>query len=336
MKFVRWFMFILIGLALLILITALFLPKSLNFVAYTEINAPVKKVYYSLSHFTDRQSWDPWLKQDSTVKMEIQLNENVLGSKYSWTSIHSSGGEMVIDTAILNEHLAFSLGFDGMSKKARVWNDFSEIDGKTKLSWGFYQDASYPVGRIFMALIKGRLEKDYRQGLENFKNLVEEKGVKMSYLSEPIVQEMPGFEAIIISGKANLSEMNTLIYKLFGSLLNEIDAQDLTIEGTMFTHFLNYDPNSNISEFEIGVPVSKAGKGNLDLKFKTFPSFMALKVTHTGPYDELPDSYKEIMEYAEKNNIQLTANSWEFYLSDPKTLKDESKWQTLLAFPLIK
>jgi hypothetical protein len=84
---------------------------------------------------------------------------------------------MVIDSVVPYEHIYFTLSFTGMSQKPLVWNDFTSKEGKTLLTWGFLQGTSYPVGRIFMAIMKSKIQADFDLGLSNLKKLLEDKGV---------------------------------------------------------------------------------------------------------------------------------------------------------------
>lgn len=327
---------ILLGLAVLILVVALFLPKKVKIISETEINLPLNKVYYSLVTFTDRSSWDPWITQDSTIDISVTLKEGHIGSKYSWTSEKMGSGEMVIDSVMRNSHIYCTLSFAGMSQKPLVWYDLSENAGKANVLWGFSEDASYPAGRIFMSLMKSRIKADYDLGLANLKKHLEEHGVKMSKLSEFVIEEIPGFTALVIPGRGTMDELSTMMGEMFGTVMAATQAQGLQVSGAPFVHYLNYDEATGISDFEAGVPVMKAGKSRDGVKKLNVSAFTALKVTHTGPYQELGDTYNKIMKHIEEQKIDALGEAWEIYLTDPMQEPDEMKWQTVIAFPLKK
>lgn len=336
MKILKSVLLVIIGLALLVMLIALFLPGKLKIVSQKEINLPVNKVYYSLSTFADHGKWDPWLEKDSTAKIVITLSDGTVGSKYSWTSKKSGAGEMVIDSVVPGKHIALTLAFEGMNQKAYVWNDLTDNNGKTIVTWGFQQKASFPVGRIFMALIKGKLRKDYDRGLSNLKRLLESEGVRMSSLTGIVEKEVPGFDAMVASGKGSMEEISMKLGGLFGQAMAAVQEQKLQISGAPFSRYMNYDPQTQITEFEAGFPVVKAGKSKGDVKAVTVKSFTAIQAMHTGPYDEFDISYGDLMKYIQGNNISIAPESWEFYLTDPQTVNDPLKWQTIIALPLIK
>jgi len=334
MKILRKLLFGLLGLVLLFLVVALFAPKYLEIVSETEINLPVNKVFYSQLNFIDRGKWDPWISKDTTTKTSITLSEDGVGSVYSWTSEKMGSGKMVVDSVVTNQHIALTLSFAGMNQSSKVWNDFSEKDGKTLLKWGFYQDATYPVGRIFMLLMKGKLQSDYDQGLANLKKYLEENGVKMSSLSGITTDEISGFTAITISDTGTMEKVSARTPEMFGTLLSVVQSQGLEVAGYLFSHYSNYDEATGKSDFEVGIPVKKAGKTVEGVKVITVAGFRGLKAIHTGPYEELSNSYEQLMSHIATNNVPAINEAWEFYLTDPEMETDPTKWKTLIVFPM--
>jgi len=334
MKVLKSFLLILIGLVALILVIALFLPKEVKIVSETEINLPVNKVFYSLATFSDHASWDPWIGDDSTVQTEITRVDGYVGTKYSWKGEKTGSGELVIDSLTLNKYLYFTLSIGEMSQKPLVWNDLEEKDGKTLLKWGFSQDASYPAGRIFMAIMKNKLVSDYNRGLANLKSLLEEKGVMMSSLTDMAIKDIPGFAALVVPGRASMAELDSMLPSIFGNILKISGEEGLEISGLPFVHYLGYDEATDMSDFEAGYPVNKTGKAKPGIKSIIVPTFSALTALHKGPYDELDNSYGIMMQYITEQNITAANEAWEFYQTDPELVPDEMEWRTVIAFPL--
>ncbi len=55
---------------------------------------------------------------------------------------------------------------------------------------------------------------------------------------------------------------------------------------------------------------------------------------HTGPYEEFTTSYGKLSEYVITNGLELTGEAFEFYVTGMMQESDNSKWETLIAFPL--
>ena len=62
------------------------------------------------------------------------------------------------------------------------------------------------------------------------------------------------------------------------------------------------------------------------------PAVRAVVGTHVGPYDELEQSYAELMPWLEMEGVELTDSMLEFYDSPPET--DPAATVTRLVFPL--
>jgi effector-binding domain-containing protein len=334
MKFIKWFFIILIGLAALILLVALFLPKTLDVREETSINLPVNKVYYSLATFSDRTSWDPWMSQDTSTLVQFEFVEGNIGNKFTWTSKKMGSGSMVIDSVMKDQYIGMTLSFTDMNSTAKVWHDLSSLDGGTHLSWGFQQEASYPVGRIVSVIMKNMIRSDYQKGLSNLKAYLETHGVKMSQLSEIRTEVVTPFYALTVEGKGTMDEMSRSMSELFKVVMESVEKQGLTIDGIPFNHYIYYDQATGLSTFEVGFPVTGPGKSMDGIKAIKVEGFQALEAIHTGPYTEFGDSYEKFMRYITENKVPVRMTSWEFYLTDPTMEPDETKWKTLIAFPI--
>jgi len=335
MKILKKILYTLLGLIALILIVSLFLPGKLKVISEADVNLPVSKVFYSLASFNNHSKWDPWIVKDTTSVITVMPVQGYLGSKYSWTGKDSGAGEMVIDSVVKNKYISLSLSFVGIKQKAKVWYELTPLENnRTRVSWGFLQDATYPVGRIFIAFFKPSLQKEYNKGINNLKRMLEIDGVSMSTLSEITVGDIQQFDAMIVSGRGIVEETSIKLAKMYSRIFSAIRDQGLEVSGNPFIHNLNYDKETGVSDFEVGVPVKKAGKPSGDVKPQIYKSFKAVKAVHTGPYDEFMNSYNSMLKYISRENISIKGEGWEFYLTDTQMEADELKWQTLIAFPL--
>lgn len=53
---------------------------------------------------------------------------------------------------------------------------------------------------------------------------------------------------------------------------------------------------------------------------------------HTGPYEELAESYMALMQYVEGNEIPVKFNAWEFYTNNPDIVKYPTLYKTEIYF----
>lgn len=53
-----------------------------------------------------------------------------------------------------------------------------------------------------------------------------------------------------------------------------------------------------------------------------------------GPYDTLGKTYGIIQEHMKAKGFAPSDTMWEYYLSDPATEPDPTKWQTRVVWPI--
>ncbi len=69
-----------------------------------------------------------------------------------------------------------------------------------------------------------------------------------------------------------------------------------------------------------------------EVAFKTIKEGKCLQMLHVGPYDDEPESFRKMEEYANKNHLKRkTKKHREIYLSDPRRAKPENL-KTVLRF----
>lgn len=66
----------------------------------------------------------------------------------------------------------------------------------------------------------------------------------------------------------------------------------------------------------------------------TLPEAEAFEAVHMGPYDSLEKTYGIIQEHMKAEGFTPSDTMWEYYLSDPETEPDPTKWQTRVVWPI--
>lgn len=92
-----------------------------------------------------------------------------------------------------------------------------------------------------------------------------------------------------------------------------------------------YGMPSAVVDVEIGFGIDRLVDAP-GLNVNEQPATRAVVGTHVGPYDELSQSYQELMPWFEQQEFDLADLMWEFYDSPPET--DPSETVTRMVFPL--
>jgi effector-binding domain-containing protein len=102
--------------------------------------------------------------------------------------------------------------------------------------------------------------------------------------------------------------------------------------GAPYVRYLDLD--ASVFPIEAGLPVTE----HLDLaepiQFDALPGGRLAVWTHTGPYDQLADSWRAFTEWLAAHGEGASGPGWESYLTDPGAEPDPSRWITELVVPL--
>ena len=92
-----------------------------------------------------------------------------------------------------------------------------------------------------------------------------------------------------------------------------------------------YGMPTEVVDVEIGFGIDQAVDGP-GLTVAEQPATRAVVGTHVGSYDQLPESYDELMTWLQGQDLELADSMWELYDSPPDT--DPAQTVTRIVFPL--
>lgn len=317
MKFLKWFVIVIGIIIAALLIAAAVVPKSIHVKAETEVKLSPEKVFHAVASYTDRELWDPWVSADSTSKAEYELTESYIGSGYSWKGEKTGTGRMQMDTVDYGKYIGSHIFFREGTEPSLVEWFFEPSDSGTMVSWEFNAEGKYPVERLMINLMKSGLQKSLETGLANLKAHFEETGVSLNSYSEIELVDMKGINAMVAGTGGTMDEITGQIESLFGKVMQTVQEQGLEVTGAPFSYYYNYNPQNNTSSAYFGRSVTTAGKPTSDVIYVSLPASKAVKLTHTGPYDQVGQAYEMMMKYISENELNATWEAFEFYLNDP-------------------
>ncbi|HYW94449.1 MAG TPA: GyrI-like domain-containing protein [Bacteroidales bacterium] len=334
MKFIKWFLIIIVSLIAALLVVAAFLPKEMKISAETDINLPRTKVFRDVVSFTDRSFWDPWISIDSTAETSVDFEDMYAGTRFSWTGKVVGTGEITVDSTDFGNYISSTIRFGGQKTPAKVTWRFKGDNQTTHVIWTFQSSARYPLGRYALLFLKKQIKKRYTRGLENLSKRLDQKDISLSSLSGFTIVNRPEMSAMIASASGDMKQVTAQFDSLFASITRVVSGQSLEVTGPPFSYFFDLKQDTGNVTVYCGLPVRKTGQPAANVSAITFPSFRAVKAIHTGPYDELPESYRKMMAYITKNHLKATGEAWEFYLTDPQVEPIVTSWKTEIYLPV--
>ncbi|WP_339333768.1 MULTISPECIES: SRPBCC family protein [unclassified Croceitalea] len=171
------FLYIIGGIVLLILILGMLAPKAYDVSRSIIVNKPKKEVFNELRSLKKQGEWSPWEKKDPNMKKEFTGTDGEVGSKSAWVGNKDVGeGEQEITKIIEGERIEGKLRFFKPWKSEADCYFTTEDDGvkRTKVTWGFSGKNKFPfsIFMLFFSMDK-TVGKDFEEGLESFKSLME-------------------------------------------------------------------------------------------------------------------------------------------------------------------
>ncbi|MFA0810029.1 SRPBCC family protein [Microbulbifer epialgicus] len=170
----RWIIYILIFLVLLLLAGYLF-PREVTLERSIYIDKPPQAVFPYVNNFHKFNSWSPWRNIDPSMQYKYSGPEEGVGAEMSWRGENSKegSGSQTIIASTPNSMVRTKLAFGDGSTAEAEFKLLPEGDG-TQITWGFNSDTGGGPRERWMGLaVKKMVGESYEQGLTKLKNLLE-------------------------------------------------------------------------------------------------------------------------------------------------------------------
>ena len=169
-KIIKAFIVSFVSLIVLILIAAVFFPKTYEVSRSIEIKAPTRKIFPLVADFSKWNQWSPWFEVEPSAQFIQEGTSGKTGSTFEWNGKIIGKGRMTL-TEIQDLHkLTMHLKFEkprGMESNSEFL--FESKTETTLVTWTDRGNLSYPMGRIFKKYINQMIGRDFEQGLTKLK-----------------------------------------------------------------------------------------------------------------------------------------------------------------------
>lgn len=162
------------------LIAALFLSDEYSIERAILINKPKQEVFDYIKHLKNHNHFNKWSKTDPAMRSEYRGTDASVGFVHAWDSDNKNVGKGEQEILKIEEGqrvdyaLRFIKPFESTAGAHMITE--STTDGKTKVTWAFTGTRSYGNKIMhFLLNLKKMLAKDLQIGLDNLKNVLENK-----------------------------------------------------------------------------------------------------------------------------------------------------------------
>ena len=281
------------------------------------------------------EKWDPLIKMDPDAEIKVYFNEDIIGSGYTWNSATIGKGKLTIlefvPDSLIKSVIEVSSPKETSSNLSWTFNPTKE---GVIVNWEIEGKLSYPIEKWLGFFLVKDLEKQFEEGLINFKNIVERLP---DYLGRSGDIAIINFDGLIGLSVEKYSSLNRIV----GSMLNNYTTLNTYFKenhikpsGFPFTYYLDVDSTYSNIVFEFGFPTEKKYEGNEIVKFIEIPSGKVIMASHFGHFKTVKLTHDYVRNYMKENNLEQIGRHWDIYITNPLQESNQSKWETQVFFPI--
>ncbi len=173
MKFLKYLLFIVLGLVVIVLIVAAILPKDFHAGSEIVIKKPNQEVYDYVKLIRNQGNYDNWSRQDPNIERHYEGEDGTEGFTYTWKSKKVGDGKQVLTKLDEGKRVDMDLFFNGTGDANKSFMSTTPIDStSTKVIWEIDGKMPYPFN--IMSLFFD-MNKDFDAGLSNLKEILEKQ-----------------------------------------------------------------------------------------------------------------------------------------------------------------
>jgi effector-binding domain-containing protein len=136
----------------------------------------------------------------------------------------------------------------------------------------------------------------------------------------------------VVRKTVSISELPRFLAYAFGAVTGALTRQSIHVTGPPLAVYRMR--HGDTFDVEAGFPVAAAVTCDGDVGPGILPGGEAVETVHTGPYETLADTYRQLADWIERHGRRPADLSWECYLTDPDDPNHPGGPQTLIVWPV--
>jgi effector-binding domain-containing protein len=324
-------LYVIIGIAVLYLILALFGPKQVKVERQVTINKPQGTVMAKMSDFKFfHDKWSPWTELDPEMKTTYEGTPGEVGHHYTWSGNKDVGsGEMRIES-IQGDSIVQKLTFEGEGD-AKAYHIIKDSSGVSKITWGMVFDVGFFFRPVMLFMNMDKMMGDmYDKGLAKLKTEMESMPEEVKYTITE--QDWPASEYVGKKETVTFDKIAEFFGKNYGALFADLGKHKIEPQSAPSGIYTNYSEKEQKADVAavIKVPAGTKLKGWENF---SYPAGKVLYIAYYGPYEKTMGAHMAMGNYMKEKGLTESAVIEE-YITDPGKEKDTTKWQTNIYYVL--
>ena len=284
------------------------------------INAPVDKIYQSLTDFNEWSSWSPWLIMDPDAKVTVAEDRK----SYEWEGGRVGSGNMSILNQEEDKWIDYSLNFlKPWKSKAEVRFELRPEGDATRVHWLMH--SGLPFFLFWMKkMMTAFVGMDYERGLRMLKEKMEggEVKSKLEFMGE---SDFPATSYVGINTTTSMDGVGEAMKADFGKLESFFKEHKDLIKGTAFSIYHKFDMVNDQVNYTSALPVSSVPSGlSSDFISGEIPATKVYTLRHVGSYHHLGNAWSTLMsmQRAKEFKPKKGIHPFELYMNNPQEVPE--------------
>jgi hypothetical protein len=234
------------------------------------------------------------------------------------------------------EHLSQTLHFND-STHIYDW-DISEVNDSISKIKIFTKDSAHSlINKIKIPFFDTDFEKRTKKTLKVFSQLLAEdlRYIKVKVVGEGEIDST--YYAYVNNKTSQFGKAGGMM-RNFPLLDPYLVNNGVKLNGKPFIEITRWDMARDSLEFKFCYPIIKNDSlpQHPELNYGIRKQQKALKAIYNGNYITSDRAWYALLDYAEKNNIEVTGLPVEIFYNNPNTGRDEANWKAEIYMPIIE
>lgn len=148
------------------------------------------------------------------------------------------------------------------------------------------------------------------------------------------VKDQPEVYALIMRRRISRDEIAATLSEFLPTVFGYAQQHGLAMAGPPFTRYPEVGMGSLVLEAGVPLVAPPPTPPSEGIEALTIPAGPAAVTVHRGPYDTLPETYRELEAWLEREGRTGNGPPREIYLTDPGEHPDPATWETEVIQPL--
>jgi effector-binding domain-containing protein len=332
MKALKNVSIILLVLVILLIAIAYLLPNKVQVQKTSLIHAPTSTVFEQVNNLHNWEKWSPWFRLDTTMDIKYFGNAKGEGSGYEWKSENRKvgSGSLVIIASVPEDSILTELEFTS-NQKIISSILFNSTDSGTMVTWGIeFKLGKNPFLRYIGLFMKKNIENDFAKGLENLDIYLKSQHLPVDMKIE--LTTIQSFNYISIRDTVIFNDISTKMGEYFGVLMEYMNRKNLVQTHAPFAIYHSF--TNDDADIEVGIGITQPVETKQPIISGKFNASNVVVADYYGPYNNISKAHELIQTWLAANNKKMKGPPYEFYVTDPSSEKDSTKWLTRVYYPV--